>query len=278
MGDNHWTGRLQTAPAYPLSFLDRINSPQLLRARLDSDLYDRFIQTGVFNREELDETFSALARLLHKSNRPAYPFDPGLDSALRSFVQDWQNPETGCWGQWMVDRDGRVWKMDDMAMTFHVVSDLKGQVDHLDLIARRILQLDNTNFPAGIKFDGDYSNHLNWDVVKIFRYAWPCLDSATRVAARKEIAAMLDWCLAHSYQPDGSFRISELDDTFGDAYIYGVSFLVDVGYFSTENRFWTDRRFPDAPVVLERLKNKLRSTGLNDPQLRDAYGMLGRLH
>jgi hypothetical protein len=110
----------------------------------------------------------ALARLLHNHVGTGYPFDPGLDSALHGFVQDWQDPETGCWGQWMVDRRGKVWKMDDMAMTFHVVSDFKGKVDHLDLIAKRILQLDEINFPAGIKFDGDYSNHLNWDVVKIF--------------------------------------------------------------------------------------------------------------
>jgi hypothetical protein len=58
-------------------------------------------------------------------------------------------------------------------MTFHVISDLKGQVQHQDMIARRLLQLDNVNFPAGIRFDGHYENHLNWDAVKIFRSAWP---------------------------------------------------------------------------------------------------------
>jgi hypothetical protein len=42
--------------------------------------------------------------------------------------------------------------MDDMAMTFHVISDLNGQVQHQDMIARRLLQLDNVNFPAGIRF------------------------------------------------------------------------------------------------------------------------------
>lgn len=39
----------------------------------------------------------------------------------------------------MLDRQGRIWKMDDMAMTFHVISDLHGQVEHLDLIAKRVL-------------------------------------------------------------------------------------------------------------------------------------------
>jgi hypothetical protein len=46
--------------------------------------------------------------------------------------------------------------MDDMGMTFHVISDLKGEVQHKDRIARRLLQLDRVNFPAGILFDGHY--------------------------------------------------------------------------------------------------------------------------
>jgi hypothetical protein len=265
---------LSAEPRYRLSLLDPINSPGQLRAKLDSDLYDHFIVTGVFNREELDETFSALARLLYGHKKTGYPFHPDLKAALHQFVTDWQNPRTGCWGQWMIDRNGWIWKMDDMAMTFHVISDFHGQVDHLDRIAKRVLELDGINFPTGIRFDGTYANHLNWDVVKIFRYAWPYLDTATRQAARKELAGMMAWCLKESYRPDGSFKVSELDETLGDAYFYGVSFLVDAGFFNPENRFWTCQEFNDAPMVREKLTNKLQSTGLHDPQLREAYRLL----
>lgn len=261
-------------PQYPLSFLDRINSPDKLTAQLDSDLHDDFTRTGVFNREELDETFSALARLLYGHKRTGYAFHPQLGDALRGFVERWQNPATGCWGQWVVDRQGRIWKMDDMAMTFHVVSDLHGQVDHLDLIAQRVLQLEGVEFPAGIRFNGHYENHLNWDVVKIFRYAWPTLDTATRERVRAEISRMLNWCLAESYQPDGSFKVSDLDDTVGDAYSYGVSFLRETGYFQREKRFWTDQDFPDSQVVRGRIEAKLKSIGFNDPGVKDAYEAL----
>lgn len=259
---------------YPLTFLDRINTPETLVAQLNSALYDRFTQTGVFNREELDETFSAIARLLFKTRQVPYPFDPRLRGAVRDFVERWQNPVTGCWGQWMIDREGRVWKMDDMAMTFHVVSDLKGQVDHLDLIAKRLLELDHADFPAGIRFNGHYENHLNWDAVKIFRLAWPHLDENSRQQARAEISGMLNWCLSKSYQPDGSFKVSELDDTVGDAYSYGVYFLREAGYFRREDRFWTDQDFPDAMAVRERIEAKLKSTGLSDPGMRSAYETL----
>ena len=76
---------------------------------------------------------------------------------------------------------------------------------------------------------GRYENHLNWDAVIIWRYAWPHLDEKSRRAVRAEISRMLNWCLTESLQPDGSFKTSALDDTFGDAMEYGVSFLKDVG-------------------------------------------------
>jgi hypothetical protein len=263
-----------TVPQYPLVFLDQINSPEKLTARLDLLLHDDFTKTGVFNREELDETFSALARLLFGNKPTGYNFHPQLKEALRQFVEHWQNPVTGCWGQWMIDREGGLWKMDDMAMTFHVVSDLHGQVDHLDLIAKRVLQLDGVDLPAGIRMDGHYENHLNWDVVKIFRYAWPTLDEATRAEVRAEISRMLGWCLANSYQPDGSFKVSDLDDTLGDAYYYGVSFLREAGYFRREDRFWTDQEFPEAQGVSDRIDARLKAIGLNDPGLKSAYQTL----
>jgi hypothetical protein len=259
---------------YKPSFLDRVNTPDKLRGTLDSDLYDDFTKTGIFNREELDETFSAMARLLFGNAKIGYAFHPQLKNALMEYVNKWQNPVTGCWGQWMVDGEGKVWKMDDMAMTFHVLSDLHGQVGHKELVAKRILQLDGVDFPTGIRFDGSYSNHLNWDVVKILRYAWPSLNTVTRKQARAEISRMLNWCLTKSYQPDGSFKISELDDTLGDAYYYGVSFLVDAGYFRREDRFWTNQDFPGAKAAHDRIEGKLKSIGLKDSGLKDAYDAL----
>jgi hypothetical protein len=261
-------------PKYPLRVLDRINSPEKLDAQLDSALYDDFTRTGEFKREELDETFSAMARLLYGHKRTGYAFDPGLPEVLRAYVTRWQNPATGCWGQWVLDRHGRVWKMDDTGITFHVVSDFDGQVDHLDLIAKRLLELEPLDFPAGPRLDGHYENHLNWDMVKVFREAWPMLDEPTRARVRTLIKKMLAWCLANSLQPDGSFKVSELDDTVGDAYSYGVSFLRETGYFSRQERFWTSEEFPDAPNVRARIEARIKTIGVNDPGVRDAWEAL----
>jgi hypothetical protein len=164
--------------------------------------------------------------------------------------------------------------MDDTGITFHVVSDLHGKVDHLDLIAKRLLELEPLEFPAGPRLDGNYENHLNWDMVKVVREAWPSLDETTRAKARVSIAKMLAWCLTNSLQPDGSFKVSELDDTVGDATSYGVSFLREVGYFSRAERFWTNEDFAGANGVRARIEARIKSIGLNDPGVRDAWETL----
>jgi hypothetical protein len=110
--------------------------------------------------------------------------------------------------------------------------------------------------------------------VKIFRYAWPYLDAAKREKARIEISRLLNWCLTKSYQPDGSFKISDLDDTMDDAYRYGVAFLGETGYFQSKNRFWTDQNFPEAKAVHDQIEAKLMTIGLNSSGLRDAYETL----
>lgn len=85
---------------------------------------------------------------------------------------------------------------------------------------------------------------------------------------------MLTWCLTHSYQPDGSFKVSDLDDTPGDAFRYGVDFLAELGYFQSKDRFWTEQQFPESTAIHDHIKAKLKSMGLNDSGLKEAYDAL----
>lgn len=239
---------------YPLRFLEPIATPEKLTAHMESLRRDDFTRTGIINRQELDETASAIARLMFGDVSQAYVWPPDVKQAFLDFLDDWQNPVTGCWGVWFIGRDGTVWKQDDVGITFHLVSDCGDKVKHLDRIARRVLQLTDVEFPAGIRINGHYENHLNWDVVKIVRAAWPQLDEPTRRAARAEIAKMLHWCLTESYQPDGSFKTSDLDDTAADAMQYGFAFLRDTGFFAKEKRFWIDEDFPEAAAIHRRIE------------------------
>lgn len=259
---------------HPLTFLDRINSPEKLTNYLYAAITDDFLKTGVLNRMEADESTSILGRLILGDVECDYQFHPQLKEAFLKFVDDWQNPETGCWGTWFIAREGTVWRMDDVGMTFHMVSRTEESTKHLDKIARRVLQLSAFDFPIGIRMDGRYENHLNWDAVVIFRYAWPHLDEETRAAARAEISKMLKWSLAQSYQPDGSFKTSAIDDTFGDAMEFGVRFLCETGFFNPKDRFWTDQDFPEAKAIHTQLKARIESVGHDTPELKRAYRKL----
>lgn len=262
-------------PRYPLHFLDPVNSPERLTAHLNDILHDKFTVTGAINRQELDETVSALARLLLGDVPTTYPFHPQLKDAFVKFIDDSQNPATGCWGVWFVGRDGTVWRQDDVGITFHIVSDTSGAVKHLDRVARRVLELSTVDFPAGIRMKGHYENHLNYDVVKIFKLAWPSLDEGTRRSAAAELSRMVNWCLTESYQRDGTFKVSDLDDTTGDAIQYGIYFLREAGFFRKSERFWTDQEFPQAKAIHAQLKARLEAIGLSGTELGRAYKKLG---
>ncbi len=113
------SGVMRRAILPPLSLLDRIDLPDALSATPATDLHDEDTKTDLFNREETDESLSALARMLfsippitcYRSNR-------GLGPALRT---------------------------EDIAMTFRVVSDSRSGASS-DTIAKRTLQLDRVNF------------------------------------------------------------------------------------------------------------------------------------
>ena len=75
---------------------------------------------------------------------------------------------------------------------------------------------------------------------------------------------MLDWCLTKSYQPDGAFKVSDLDDTQGDACRRPAVSSAKTGFGLT--------RISLIPKLFkERIEAKLKSMGLNDPALKEAY-------
>jgi hypothetical protein len=55
---------------------------------------------------------------------------------------------------------------------------------------------------------------------------------------------------------------------------HGVLFLRDVGFFERRRRFWTNEDFQEEAAIRTRMEARLRATGLNDPNLKDAYDMV----
>lgn len=264
----------QRLPQYPVKFMDRINSPEKLTSYLDSILISDVVSKGKDNRKELNYSVSAFLRTIFR-NRPAnYEYDRKLKDTLRQYlITKWQNPETGYWGGWY-RKDGNIVKTDDLSITFHIVSYLKGDVPYLEKIATTTYLNRNRPYPFGLMEEGNYTNHHNYDAVKLFRYGWDRIDTTRRKEISTEINKMVDWCLSESLQDDGSFLVSEADDSFADAFYFGVSFLDEVGFFNSEKKFWTVRQFPKAGTIKEKIRKKIVELKSDDYMLRNALEKL----
>lgn len=113
--DQEDTQTCQRTPFYSLADLNRINSPNGLTTTLETDLHDDFTKPE-FSIEkswmDLLRSGQDVAREPSQYLLPLFILDL---NGVTKFVNAWQNFETGYWGQWLVDRDGNIWKMDDMA-------------------------------------------------------------------------------------------------------------------------------------------------------------------
>jgi hypothetical protein len=267
------------SPPHPVKLLERINSPEQLTAYLDSVLISDVRRTGVDTRTELNHSTSALARLiLWQGTWSEIPTEFELDGRLReTFLtyldEKWQDPETGYWGTWYRTADGAVVKTTDLSITFHMVSYRDGQVQRWPEIVRTTLAIRDQEYPYGWLEDGRMTNHHNYDVVALLRLGWEHADEQQRTLARQEIAKMLDWCLAESIEPDGTFKLND-ESTLGGAFYFGTAFLNEIGYFNKANRFWTDEKFPEADALRVKIRDRLLALKLEDPEALWALWML----
>jgi hypothetical protein len=242
-------------PKYPVRFLDRINSPGRLLAHLNRLLVSDTHLDGVDHRRELNETVADLMRLILRNQPRNYAFDPGLRATLLNWLLTTaRNPETGYWGAWYRSpRDGAIERTNDLSITFHIVSYLKGDVPDWPKIIGTTLAIKDRRYPLGWLERGGYLNHNNMDVVQLFRMGWDRATPDQREAMRVEIRKMLGWCLSESLQADGSFKLQDGDDSLETSVNFGAGFLSLLGYFDRSRRFWTDEDFPEAADVRARI-------------------------
>ena len=241
-------------PRYNLRLFDRVNSPEKLREYLTSLAVSDPARTGVDHRRELNESLSNLMRLILRGQPAYYAWDPKLKDTLMDLVlHRLRNPQTGWWGESYV-RTGNVEFVDDLSVTFHVISYLHGDVPNLAAVMDHLLAVKDLDYPIGWLENGKNSNHNNMDVVVLFRFCWPYASEAQKQAAAADIHRMLTWCLHESLQPDGSFKPDEgTSDSLEESDSWGVSFLARIGFFDRTKRFWTDEDFPEAEQIRQRL-------------------------
>jgi len=261
-----YRGERGEQPKYPLKLLDRINTPEKLRAYLDPLLVSDVAKTGLDNRYELNIAITAIERFIVGHVGQVYPFQPGLKQALFDYEDKvWQDPQTGFFGGWYRLADGKIRKTADLSVTFHIVSYRRDSIQRVHQMMRTVIAMKDQEYPFGWREEGRMSNHHNYDVVRLFRVGWSQMDKEQRALARSEMRRMMDFCLKETMNSDGSFKLMD-DDTVGSSFLFPVSLLNELGYFRPSLRFWTWDSFPNAMKMADTTERRIKAMGLTDTE------------
>ena len=252
-----WKGERTRAPGEG-------RAPQKLRNYFASIEVSDIASDGMNHRRALNESLADLVRFILHDSPAGYPWAPGMKSGIMQIVLDQvRNPETGWWGE-RYRHNGQIYFVDDLSITFHMLSYLAGNVPDLSKIVRTALALKDLHYPQGWLEDGGFSNHNNMDAAVLFHYGWNSATPNQKKAMAEELSKMLSWCLTESLQPDGSFHTTTDDDSLEEAEYFGTAFLARIGFFNKTRRFWTNQEFPQAEQIRQRMRayiTKHRATG-----------------
>jgi hypothetical protein len=257
----------------PPCFLDRINDPDRLESYLRGLLVSRLAEEGIDRRKELNLSTANLVRLI-LSRRPAnYRWYPGLETVLRHFIADWQDPATGFFGAiYLID--GQRFRTTDLSLTFHMARYLEGGIGYWPELIDTLLEMRDDPYPNGWLNEEGMSNHNNYDVATLFQLGWRQMRADQRPRACAELDRLLEWCLTTAISPDGRIRARAKSETVAEGYYFTVAFLDTVGYFDPAKRFWADRTFPEAAPLRARIERHVSELHQGDPMVRMALARL----
>jgi hypothetical protein len=258
----------------PPRFLDRINDPDRLQHYLESLLVSRLPEDGVDHRKELNFATANLVRLILWCRPANYRWDPRLEPVIRRFVADWQDPATGFFGA-TYEIGGQRFRTTDLSMTFHMARYLEGKINYWRQLIDTLLEIRDDRYPNGWLDDEGLTSHNNYDVATLFQLGWPEMRVDQRQRVRTELDRLLRWCLATAITPGGAVVAQAKSESMAEGYYFTIAFLDTVGYFGPAKRFWTDRAFPEAPVLRAQLELNVRRLHRNDPMVRMSLERLG---
>jgi len=245
------------APAVPPKFLDRYNDPERLRREFLGLMTSEPSRSGESQRRPLIEVVSSVMNLILRDQPTGYQWNPALKNTLRGvLIDDMRDPQTGFWGARYLDGE-RTTRTADLALTFHIVRNMKGDVPDWPRVLDTTLAIRDQLYPYGWRSSVGQLNQNNYEVAELFRLGWGKARDDQKAAIRSALADMLAWCLAQSLQPDATFKVTEDDDTVESATYFGTAFLVSVGYFDKKKRYWTDLEFPNADATRQQLTTRV---------------------
>ena len=258
-----------------LRFLDRINDPDRLKDYLDGLLVSRPDEDGIDRRKELNFATANLVRLILWRRPRQYPWDPRLETVMRSFIAEWQDPFTGFFGaDYLIG--GQRLRTVDLSLTFHMARYLGGAIGYWPQLIDTLLAIRDRRYPNGWLDEIGMTSHNNYDVAVLMQLGWPHMRPDQRRRAKEELARLLDWCLTAAIATDGQIAARARGESLPESYYFTIAFLDTVGYFDRAKRFWTELDFPEAPTIGARLEGRLSMLPEADPMTRMAFARLRR--
>jgi hypothetical protein len=257
----------------PPRFLDRINDPGRLKDYLESLLVSRLDDDGIDRRKELNFATADLIRLILWRRPRNYTWDPRLETVIRRFVAEWQDPATGFFGaDYLID--GRRLRTVDLSLTFHMARYLEGGIGYWPQLIDTLLSIRDCRYPNGWLDEIGMTNHNNYDVAVLLQFGWPHMRLDQRRRAEDELTRLLDWCLTATITPAGEIAARAIGESWPESYYFMIAFLDTVGYFDRAKRFWTEMDFPEAPALRARFEDRLLMLPEGDPMTRMARARL----
>jgi hypothetical protein len=259
----------------PLRFLDRVNDPHRLKDYLDSLLVSRPEEDGIDRRKELNFATANLVRLILWRRPRQYPWDPRLETVMRRFIAEWQDPITGFFGaDYLIG--GRRLRTVDLSLTFHMARYLEGAIGYWRQLIDTLFAIRDRRYPNGWLDEIGMTSHNNYDVAVLLQLGRPHMRSDQLRRAKEELAGMLDWCLTAAIAPDGQIVARAHGESLPESYYFTIAFLDTIGYFDRAKRFWTELDFLEAPTIRARLEDRIAMLPETDPMTRMAFARLRR--
>jgi hypothetical protein len=259
----------------PPRLLDRINDPARLKDYLESLLISRLDEDGINRRKELNFATADLVRLILWRRPRNYPWDPRLETVIRRFIAEWQDPTTGFFGaDYLIG--GRRFRTTDLSLTFHMARYLEGGIGYWPQLIDTLFAIRDRRYPNGWLDEVGMTSHNNYDVAVLFQLGWPHMGPGQRQRVETELMRMLGWCLTAAIAPDGRIGARAIGESLPESYYFTIAFLDTVGYFEPAKRFWTEREFPEMSTIRARLEGRLARLPQTDPMVRMAYERLHR--
>ena len=207
------TGR-PLALKHPLRFLDEINTPERLRAYLDSLLYVGELSTYFPGPGPYGPGVSEVAEFATLEEAGVYRFSEPWKTEIRRWFYETQDPATGFWGARIGNAE--KWRQKtDINATFHILKLVLNDAGenqspqfplrYAGALARGVLKLLDTPIPEGTTDQHDWGLKQYQGAKMLTVLLWPHLAASERDEVRRKFRSMLVQSYSLYRPDDGGF-------------------------------------------------------------------------